>query len=84
MNPTDSRLPSALEAAVGHVKATAAQVAERVASSLGTQAQTALRMAPRETPEELARVFTEAVRATHVIRKVLLRQLAILNYVNPF
>jgi RND family efflux transporter MFP subunit len=31
-----------------------------------------------------AAIFTESVRATHVIRKVLLRQLAILNYVNPF
>jgi hypothetical protein len=30
-----------------------------------------------------AAIFTEAVEATHVIRKVLLRQLAILNYVNP-
>ena len=31
-----------------------------------------------------AAIFTEAVKATHVIRKVLLRELAILNYVNPF
>jgi multidrug resistance efflux pump len=31
-----------------------------------------------------AAIFTETVKATHVIRKVLLRQLAILNYVNPF
>jgi len=31
-----------------------------------------------------AAIFTEAVKATHIIRKVLLRQLAILNYVNPF
>jgi RND family efflux transporter MFP subunit len=31
-----------------------------------------------------AAIFTEAVRATHIIRKVLLRQIAILNYVNPF
>jgi RND family efflux transporter MFP subunit len=31
-----------------------------------------------------AAIFTEAVKATHVIRKVLLRQWAILNYVNPF
>src|SRR6266852_2304073 len=31
-----------------------------------------------------AAIFTEAVKATHVIRKVLLRQLAILNYVHPF
>jgi hypothetical protein len=31
-----------------------------------------------------AAIFTEAVKVTHLIRKVLLRQLAILNYVNPF
>src|SRR5262249_23125308 len=29
-------------------------------------------------------IFTDHVTATHVIRKVLLRQIAILNYVNPF
>src|SRR5258708_29587144 len=29
-------------------------------------------------------IFTEAARPTHFIRKILLRQLAILNYVNPF
>jgi RND family efflux transporter MFP subunit len=31
-----------------------------------------------------AAIFTEHVRAAHIIRKVLLRQAAILNYVNPF
>jgi RND family efflux transporter MFP subunit len=31
-----------------------------------------------------AAIFTEAVKPTHVIRRVLLRQIAILNYVNPF
>jgi RND family efflux transporter MFP subunit len=31
-----------------------------------------------------AAIFTEAVKATHIIRKVLLRQIAITNYVNPF
>jgi RND family efflux transporter MFP subunit len=31
-----------------------------------------------------AAIFTEAVKVTHIMRKVLLRQLAILNYVNPF
>lgn len=31
-----------------------------------------------------AAIYTEAVKATHVIRKVLLRQIAIINYVNPF
>jgi multidrug resistance efflux pump len=31
-----------------------------------------------------AAIYTEAVQPTHVIRKVLLRQIAILNYVNPF
>jgi hypothetical protein len=32
----------------------------------------------------LAAIFTERVKASHVIRQVLLRQTAILNYVNPF
>jgi RND family efflux transporter MFP subunit len=31
-----------------------------------------------------AAVFTDHVRATHIIRRVLLRQIAILNYINPF
>ena len=31
-----------------------------------------------------AAIFTERVKVAHVIRKVLLRQVAILNYVNPF
>jgi multidrug resistance efflux pump len=31
-----------------------------------------------------AAVFTEHVKLAHVIRKVLLRQIAITNYVNPF
>jgi RND family efflux transporter MFP subunit len=31
-----------------------------------------------------AAIFTEAVKPTHIIRKVLLRQIAILNYVNQF
>jgi multidrug resistance efflux pump len=31
-----------------------------------------------------AAIFTEHIRAAHVIRKVLLRQIAILNYINPF
>jgi RND family efflux transporter MFP subunit len=32
----------------------------------------------------LAAIYTERVKPAHVIRKVLLRQTAILNYVNPF
>jgi len=31
-----------------------------------------------------AAIFTEHVKVAHIIRKVLLRQIAILNYVNPF
>ena len=31
-----------------------------------------------------AAIYTDHVKATHVVRKVLLRQTAILNYVNPF
>lgn len=32
----------------------------------------------------VAAIFTDRVKVAHVIRKVLLRQIAILNYVNPF
>src|SRR3954462_13049233 len=32
----------------------------------------------------LAAIYTDHVKAAHVIRKVILRQTAILNYVNPF
>lgn len=32
----------------------------------------------------VAAIYTEHVRAAHVIRKVLLRQVAIVNYINPF
>jgi len=31
-----------------------------------------------------AAIYTEAAKPTHVIRKILLREVAILNYVNPF
>jgi len=31
-----------------------------------------------------AAIFTEHVKVSHIIRRVLLRQLAILNYINPF
>lgn len=31
-----------------------------------------------------AAIFTEAVKPTHIIRRVFLRKIAILNYVNPF
>jgi RND family efflux transporter MFP subunit len=31
-----------------------------------------------------AAIFTEHVKLSHIIRKVLLRQIAILNYINPF
>jgi hypothetical protein len=31
-----------------------------------------------------AAIYTERMKPTHVVRRVLLRQVAILNYVNPF
>ena len=31
-----------------------------------------------------AAIFTEHVKPSHIIRMVILRQIAILNYVNPF
>jgi hypothetical protein len=32
----------------------------------------------------LAAIFTDRVKASHVIRKVVLRQTAIINYINSF
>ncbi len=32
----------------------------------------------------LAAIYTDRVKASHLIRKVVLRQTAIMNYVNPF
>ncbi|MBW8829837.1 MAG: DUF1631 family protein [Burkholderiales bacterium] len=48
MNPSEFRLPAALEAAAAHVKATTQAVAERVATGLGTQAQSATRIMERD------------------------------------
>ena len=31
-----------------------------------------------------AAIYTDRLKVTHIIRKVLLRQIAITNYVNPF
>jgi len=31
-----------------------------------------------------AAIYTEHIKPSHIIRKVILRQIAILNYVNPF
>jgi hypothetical protein len=31
-----------------------------------------------------AAIYTEHLKPTHVVRRVILRQIAILNYVNPF
>ncbi|PAM97001.1 efflux transporter periplasmic adaptor subunit, partial [Streptomyces sp. Alain-F2R5] len=31
-----------------------------------------------------AAIYTDRLKVTHVVRRVLLRQTAILNYVNPF
>ena len=48
MNPTDSRLPVALEAALHQVITTAANAAERVALGMSTQAQSTTRIADRD------------------------------------
>jgi hypothetical protein len=48
MNPSDSKLPPALDAAINRVKTTVVAVAERVAVSLGTQAQSATRIFERD------------------------------------
>jgi hypothetical protein len=48
MNPSETRLPAALDAAISHVKATVQAVAERVASGLGVQAQSATKIMERD------------------------------------
>jgi hypothetical protein len=48
MNPSETRMPLALDAAVARVKATAQAVAERVASGLGSQASSAGRIGERD------------------------------------
>ena len=59
MNPIETRLPAAVEAAASHVKATAQAVAERVAAALGNQSQLATRIASGDVPANLSgkRVF---------------------------
>lgn len=63
-------MPKAVQAApfVARVKLDDAEIAARL---------------PAGSAGEAA-IFTDHVKATHIIRKVLLRQIAILNYVNPF
>jgi hypothetical protein len=36
------------------------------------------------TGNPIAAIFTDHVKASHIIRRVILRQIAILNYINPF
>jgi Protein of unknown function (DUF1631) len=63
MRPTEPRLHSALEAAMNHVKVTAAAVAERVTEVLGTMARTTPGAADREqmlsAQQELRRNMAE-------------------------
>jgi multidrug resistance efflux pump len=75
--------------ATGQVQASGAAVAPREIQS----APFAIRVTldDREFADRLpagsvgeAAIFTDHVKAAHVIRKVLLRQIAITNYVNPF
>ena len=35
-------------------------------------------------PADAAAIYTEHIKPSHIIRKVILRQIAIVNYVNPF
>jgi hypothetical protein len=46
--------------------------------------QSALANSPPAGSTGMAAIFTDRVRAANVIRKVLLRQIAITNCVNPF
>lgn len=48
MNPTEARLPAALDAALNQIKATAAAVADRVSDLLGTMSLSATRISERD------------------------------------
>ena len=48
MNPTEPRLQAALQAAMSHIKTTAAAVADRVSDTLGTMALSSTRIAERD------------------------------------
>ena len=51
-------------------------------ASSSTMPRFARRLAGRSTGT--AAIYTEHLKPTHVVRRVMLRQIAILNYVNPF
>ncbi|UPJ50950.1 HlyD family secretion protein [Bradyrhizobium sp. 200] len=85
-----AKVESILQAvATGQVQASGLAVAPKAIQSLPFVVRIKLddaafaRALPAGATGEAA-IFTDHVKVAHVIRKVLLRQVAILNYVNPF
>jgi RND family efflux transporter MFP subunit len=85
-----AKVESILQAvATGQVQASGLAVAPKTIQSLPFVAR--IRLDDAEFARALpagatgdAAIFTDHVKAAHIIRKVLLRQIAITNYVNPF
>jgi multidrug resistance efflux pump len=85
-----ARVESILQAvATGQVQTSGLAVAPKTIQSLPFVARIKLddaefaRALPAGATGDAA-IFTDHVKAAHLIRKVLLRQIAITNYVNPF
>lgn len=84
------KVESILQAvATGQLQASGAAVTPKAIESVPLVVRVALddaeiaRRLPAGATGDAA-IFTDHVKVTHVIRKILLRQIAILNYINPF
>lgn len=73
MNPTEARLPAALDAALNQIKATAAAVADRVSDLLGTMSLSATRIADRDLMLATQYEFRRNMSAFHLTFRDVLR-----------
>lgn len=74
MNPTEARLPAALDAALNQIKATAAAVADRVSDLLGTMSLSATRIAERDLMLSAQYEFRRNMAAFHLTFRDTLRE----------
>lgn len=74
MNPTEVRLPAALDAAMNQIKATVATVADRVSDMLGTLSLSATRIAERDALLAAQFDFRRNMPAFHVALRDALRE----------
>lgn len=74
MNPTEARLPAALDAALNQIKATAAAVADRVSDLLGTMSLSATKIAERDLMLSAQYEFRRNMAAYHLTFRDALRE----------